>query len=188
MEQRYGLEQPARTMGEYLHRWGFTPQKLLHKACRPQPQAPCSLQPVARCPPSYRRPSSNDASPIASRSPCTICPTIPLPQPGQVVQPCSQQPTVAVAGPPRRHATAPAGRRTVAVLPSPVRAEQIPLPVTEHSLLHWLALGGRPVRRLRRGSFSPPHPNRPDSRRRQHNRGGGSGSAGSRHAPRHPSR
>ena len=39
LEQRYGLKLPVRTMGEYLKRWGFTPQKPLRKAYEQQPKA-----------------------------------------------------------------------------------------------------------------------------------------------------
>jgi transposase len=36
---RYGLSLPVRTMGEYLKRWGFTPQKPVRKAYEQQPKA-----------------------------------------------------------------------------------------------------------------------------------------------------
>lgn len=39
IEQRYALKLPVRTMGEYLRRWGFTPQKPLRKAYEQQPKA-----------------------------------------------------------------------------------------------------------------------------------------------------
>jgi hypothetical protein len=39
IEQRFGLKLPVRTMGEYLKRWGFTPQKPLRKAYEQQPKA-----------------------------------------------------------------------------------------------------------------------------------------------------
>lgn len=39
IEQRYGIKLPVRTMGEYLKRWGFTPQKPLRKAYEQQPKA-----------------------------------------------------------------------------------------------------------------------------------------------------
>ena len=39
LEQRYGLKLPVRTMGEYLKRWGFTPQKPLRKAYEQQLKA-----------------------------------------------------------------------------------------------------------------------------------------------------
>lgn len=39
IEQPFGLKLPVRTMGEYLKRWGFTPQKPLRKAYKQQPQA-----------------------------------------------------------------------------------------------------------------------------------------------------
>ena len=35
---RYGLKLPVRTMGEYLKRWGFTPQKPLKKAYEQRPK------------------------------------------------------------------------------------------------------------------------------------------------------
>jgi transposase len=38
IEARYGLKLPVRTMGEYLKRWGFTPQKPLKKAYEQQPK------------------------------------------------------------------------------------------------------------------------------------------------------
>ena len=39
LEQRYGLKLPVRTMGEYLKRWCFTPQKPPRKAYEQQPKA-----------------------------------------------------------------------------------------------------------------------------------------------------
>ena len=39
IESRYALRLPVRTMGEYLKRWGFTPQKPLKKAYEQQPKA-----------------------------------------------------------------------------------------------------------------------------------------------------
>jgi transposase len=36
---RYGIQLPVRTMGEYLKRWGFTPQKPIKKAYEQQPKA-----------------------------------------------------------------------------------------------------------------------------------------------------
>lgn len=39
LEARYGIKLPVRTMGEYLKRWGFTPQKPIKKAYEQQPQA-----------------------------------------------------------------------------------------------------------------------------------------------------
>ncbi len=33
IEHRCGIRMPKRTMGEYLHRWGFTPQKPKKRAC-----------------------------------------------------------------------------------------------------------------------------------------------------------
>ena len=37
LETRFGLRLPVRTMGEYLKRWGFTPQKPIKKAYEQQP-------------------------------------------------------------------------------------------------------------------------------------------------------
>jgi len=37
LESKYGLKLPVRTMGEYLKRWGFTPQKPIKKAYEQQP-------------------------------------------------------------------------------------------------------------------------------------------------------
>lgn len=37
--QQYGVKMPIRTIGEYLNRWGFTPQKPLRRACKQDPQA-----------------------------------------------------------------------------------------------------------------------------------------------------
>jgi transposase len=39
IESRYGIKLPVRTMGEYLNRWGFTPQKPIKKAYEQQPKA-----------------------------------------------------------------------------------------------------------------------------------------------------
>ena len=39
IEARFGLKLPIRTMGEYLKRWGFTPQKPLKKAYEQNPKA-----------------------------------------------------------------------------------------------------------------------------------------------------
>lgn len=36
--ERYGIKLPVRTMGEYLKRWGFTPQKPIKKAYEQQPK------------------------------------------------------------------------------------------------------------------------------------------------------
>lgn len=36
--QQYGVRLPIRTVGEYLHRWGFTPQKPVKKAYEQQPE------------------------------------------------------------------------------------------------------------------------------------------------------
>lgn len=38
IENPYGLKLPVRTMGEYLKRWGFTPQKPLRKAFEQKPK------------------------------------------------------------------------------------------------------------------------------------------------------
>lgn len=38
LEERYGLKLPVRTMGLYLKRWGFTPQKPLKKAYEQNPR------------------------------------------------------------------------------------------------------------------------------------------------------
>ena len=38
LETRYGLKLPVRTMGEYLKRWGFTPQKPIQKAYEQNPK------------------------------------------------------------------------------------------------------------------------------------------------------
>lgn len=35
----YGLEMPIRTVGEYLRRWNFTPQKPVKRACEQKPEA-----------------------------------------------------------------------------------------------------------------------------------------------------
>jgi len=37
IELRYGFEMPIRTVGEYLKRWGFTPQKPLKRAYEQRP-------------------------------------------------------------------------------------------------------------------------------------------------------
>jgi transposase len=39
VEKRYGVRLPVRTMGKYLARWGFTPQKPLKKALEQNPEA-----------------------------------------------------------------------------------------------------------------------------------------------------
>src|SRR5438552_7017729 len=39
IEQRYGIRLPVRTMGLYLKRWGFTPQKPMRKAYEQSPAA-----------------------------------------------------------------------------------------------------------------------------------------------------
>ena len=38
LQQRFGLQLPVRAMGEYLQRWGFTPQKPLTKAYEQNPR------------------------------------------------------------------------------------------------------------------------------------------------------
>lgn len=37
IKSRYGLTMPIRTVGDYLHRWGFTPQKPIRKAYEQRP-------------------------------------------------------------------------------------------------------------------------------------------------------
>jgi len=37
--REFGIELPIRTMGDYLHRWGFTPQKPIKRAYEQQPRA-----------------------------------------------------------------------------------------------------------------------------------------------------
>jgi transposase len=39
IEQQYGIELPVRTVGKYLARWGFTPQKPIKKAYEQRPEA-----------------------------------------------------------------------------------------------------------------------------------------------------
>ena len=39
IEQEYGLKLPVRTVGKYLKRWGFTPQKPIKKAYEQRPEA-----------------------------------------------------------------------------------------------------------------------------------------------------
>jgi hypothetical protein len=39
IEQRFGIRLPVRTMGLYLARWGFTPQKPIKKAYEQSPAA-----------------------------------------------------------------------------------------------------------------------------------------------------
>lgn len=39
VQQEYGIDLPIRTMGEYLKRWGFTPQKPITKAYEQRPEA-----------------------------------------------------------------------------------------------------------------------------------------------------
>lgn len=39
IQQQFGLRLPIRTVGEYLRRWGFTPQKPVRKAYRQDPEA-----------------------------------------------------------------------------------------------------------------------------------------------------
>ncbi|MBX7211572.1 MAG: IS630 family transposase [Verrucomicrobiaceae bacterium] len=38
LAKRYGLKLPVRTMGLYLKRWGFTPQKPMKRACEQRPK------------------------------------------------------------------------------------------------------------------------------------------------------
>lgn len=38
LKQRFGLKLPVRTMGLYLKRWGFTPQKPIKKAYEQNPK------------------------------------------------------------------------------------------------------------------------------------------------------
>jgi transposase len=39
IQRRYGIRLPIRTVGEYLRRWGFTPQKPVRKAYKQDPEA-----------------------------------------------------------------------------------------------------------------------------------------------------
>jgi len=39
IRQRYSIDMPIRTIGEYLRRWGFTPQKPLRRAYKQNPKA-----------------------------------------------------------------------------------------------------------------------------------------------------
>ena len=39
IKQRIGIRLPIRTVGEYLRRWGFTPQKPVRKAYKQDPEA-----------------------------------------------------------------------------------------------------------------------------------------------------
>lgn len=39
VKQEFGIELPIRTMGEYLKRWGFTPQKPITRAYEQHPEA-----------------------------------------------------------------------------------------------------------------------------------------------------
>lgn len=39
IEQRVGIRSPIRTVGEYLRRWGFTPQKPMRKSYKQDPEA-----------------------------------------------------------------------------------------------------------------------------------------------------
>ena len=39
IEQQCGIRLPIRTVGEYLRRWGFTPQKPVRKAYKQDPEA-----------------------------------------------------------------------------------------------------------------------------------------------------
>lgn len=38
LDRHYGVKLPIRTIGDYLHRWGFTPQKPIKKAYEQQPE------------------------------------------------------------------------------------------------------------------------------------------------------
>ncbi len=38
IEQMWSIEMPIRTVGEYLKRWGFTPQRPLRKAYKQNPK------------------------------------------------------------------------------------------------------------------------------------------------------
>ena len=37
--QERGIELPLRTVGDYLKRWGFMPQKAVRRACKQNPEA-----------------------------------------------------------------------------------------------------------------------------------------------------
>jgi transposase len=39
VEQEFGILLPVRTMGEYLKRWGFTPQRPITRAYEQRPEA-----------------------------------------------------------------------------------------------------------------------------------------------------
>jgi transposase len=39
VKQEFGIDLPLRTMGEYLKRWGFIPQRPIKKACEQRPEA-----------------------------------------------------------------------------------------------------------------------------------------------------
>lgn len=39
VKQEFGIDLPIRTMGEYLKRWGFTPQRPIKKAYEQRPEA-----------------------------------------------------------------------------------------------------------------------------------------------------
>jgi hypothetical protein len=39
IEREYGLKLPVRTVGEYLKRWGFTPQKPIQRTYEQRPEA-----------------------------------------------------------------------------------------------------------------------------------------------------
>jgi transposase len=48
IEQLYGITLPVRTVGKYLARWGFTPQKPIKKAYEQRPEAPRQCRPGSR--------------------------------------------------------------------------------------------------------------------------------------------
>lgn len=39
IERKYGIKLSVRGVGNYLSRWGFTPQKPIKKACEQRPEA-----------------------------------------------------------------------------------------------------------------------------------------------------
>lgn len=39
IEQEFGIRLQVRSVGKYLARWGFTPQKPIKKACEQRPEA-----------------------------------------------------------------------------------------------------------------------------------------------------
>lgn len=38
VKQEFGIDLPIRTMGEYLKRWGFTPQRSIKRAYEQRPE------------------------------------------------------------------------------------------------------------------------------------------------------